>query len=415
MGARKSRLTRVVLGAAAATMVAVSSASAQPLNTDLSAYIFFGMRNLTIKNMVVNGACNTGVNCAQPSANSSCGVGSFEQVQYDQGSQIAADAARFTKGGASVWQLFSNDVVSLANVTVNSPPIQPLNNPILADNDGDGNPSCQTQGGNCVPDYGDLAAEPACAIPNPFPACNLAAPVLVLAGQDCLIATDLDLGNGRCDLGQGTYGSLTVQDGGKLTFFGGGVYTFCTVNMGKNVEVIADAATVVNTAGDFDINNTSSFGPGPGQACGQIKVNITGPGSLTFGRNSNINGFFCAPERLIRLGHNNTLTGRFFGDTVDADSNNRGFCCQQEGCACYDSLSPTTAARGASAKLLGGCVHAVKKVRVCGIDAIITASSATEVVFTVPAAIPGPFPKMCIVEAESISGVFTGTGLLTVN
>jgi len=317
---------RVAAGLAIVVIVTCTSAfAATPLSRDLRDYFAFGLRNLGLKNITVLGACNAGVNCPQPNTNSSCGVASHENAHYAEGSQIAADRAKFNRPGAEVWQLFSNEVTTLANVSVDSPPVEALTPmPILGDADGDGVQSCNVSSGQCVTDAGDLAA--ACGFPTPFPVCDVAKEVLAQPGQDCSNVPDAVPGNARCDLAPGTYGKLSVQTSGKVTLQGG-AYTFCEVAMSQAAEVIADAKATIDVTGDVRINNDASFGPPPGQDCGRITVRANGPGAMTFGRQVKVNGFFCAPERLVRLGHDNDLTGRFFGDTVDADDNDRVFCC----------------------------------------------------------------------------------------
>ncbi len=320
-GTSRSIVVPMVLAALAGVAHATT-----PLSRDLSSYIVFGLRNVGLKNITVEGACNTGVDCAHPNPNSSCGVLDLENAHYADGSQIAADRAQFNRPGASVWQLFSNGVPTPANVQVRYGTIEALAPlPILGDVDGDGAPSCSVASGQCVVDAGDLAA--ACGFPTPFPSCNAAAPAVVVnAGQDCVGAPDAVPGNGRCDLPAGTYGKLSVQTSGKLTFVGGG-YVLCALAVSQSAEVIADAPAVLDVGGDVTLGNDATFGPAPGQECGKITVHASGPGSFTFGRQLKVNGFFCAPERLMRLGHDNDLTGRFFADSVDADDNDRAFCC----------------------------------------------------------------------------------------
>src|SRR5262249_60113370 len=82
--------------------------------------------------------------------------------------QIAGDRARFSTGGGIIFQLFSNAPTGLANVFINSPPVEPLTPlPIIGDRDHDGSPSC---GPGCTVDPGDLAT--ACGLPSQFPACD---------------------------------------------------------------------------------------------------------------------------------------------------------------------------------------------------------------------------------------------------
>ena len=90
-----------------------------PLRRDLSAYLFFGLRSTGLKNMTVTGACNSGVDCAQPNPNSDCGVITHENPNYADGSQIAGDRARFNTGGGIIFQLFSNTPTGLENVFLN--------------------------------------------------------------------------------------------------------------------------------------------------------------------------------------------------------------------------------------------------------------------------------------------------------
>lgn len=400
-------MTRFPLRALAlGVLLTAATAFGQPLNRSLGAYHVFGSKSVNLKNYTLLGACNIGVDCAKPSSNSDCGVLSNEDVFYADGSQAAGDNAKFTKPGASVWQLFSNDVGSPGNVTVRggTGPLVPL--PIIGDRDGDLVPSCRTAGGQCVTDPGDL--EVACGMPDPFPACNAAAPILVLANADCLGALDPTLGNSRCDLGPGVYGPLVVQNQGKVTL-AGGTYVFCSVNVGKNTSIITSNPATILTAGDFLVNNEASLG----QQCGDVTVLAKGPGSMGFGRNSSIAGFFCAPSRLFQLGHNNDLTGQFIAEQVNADSNDRGRCCApRDDCACIDSFAPTSAAVGAQVTLRSGCpLTGVTQVKICGLVAPIVSATASEVVVTVPAGAAGA----CTIEVHSISGIFRPSLTLGVN
>jgi len=332
MQPRPSWRGRVLAASIVGLIVVCPVGAAPPLSRDLSSYIVFGLRNVGLKNITVEGACNTGVDCPHPNPNSSCGVVSHENAHYGEGSQIAGDRAQFNRAGAEVWQLFSNDVATLSNVTIDLPPVQPLDPlPILGDVDGDGAPSCSVSSGQCAVDPGDLAA--ACGFPTPFPSCNPANDVLVLAGLDCVHGPDANPGNGRCDLAPGTYGPVTVQTGGKLTLQGGS-YALCSLAVGQSAEVIADTAAVLEVSGDVSVGADASVGPPSGQNCGQITVHAAGPGSVNFGRHLRVNGFICGPERTINLGHDNDLTGRFFADTINADGNNRAFCCQAEAGIC---------------------------------------------------------------------------------
>jgi hypothetical protein len=402
-----------VLAAAALCVAAASrSDTGPPLRRDLSAYLFFGLRSAGLKNMTVTGACNSGVDCAQPNPNSDCGVITHEDPNYADGSQIAGDRARFSTGGGIIFQLFSNTPTGLENVFINAPPVEPLTPlPILGDADADGVTSCSIASGSCAIDTGDLAA--ACGFPVPFPACDPSRPVTVTALADCPF-DDQSPGNQRCDLPPGVYGALEVKDKSLVTFTGGS-YVFCDFQFGKATETLADAGTIIHVNGAVAISNDSNFGPAAGQNCGQIKVNVAGPGDFSFGRQAAINAYFCAPERTMLLGHDNNLTGHFFGNVISADSNNRGFCCLAEPkalCSGFDSFVPVTASVGATVTLFSTCSLApVTEVRICGIAAPIVSQADDKLEATIPAGASGA----CQVQVISPAGIFTGAGTLTVS
>jgi hypothetical protein len=409
----RARVGRVGLVLAAMLLAATTTGSAvaagPPLRRGLDSYVFFGLRSAGLKDMTVTGGCNVGVDCAQPTDNSDCGVVTHENPNYADGSQIAGDRARFNTGGGIIFQLFSNKPTGLENVFLGSPPVEPLTLPILGDPDGDGTPSC---GPGCVVDAGDLAK--ACAFPSPFPACDASKGVVVTPLADCP-SGDVLPGNQRCDLPPGVYGNLEVRDLASLTFAGGN-YVVCDLNIGKNTETLADAATTVQASGVVRISNDSNFGPAAGQSCGLIRVNVNGPGGFSFGRQATINGYFCAPERTMQLGHDNNLTGRFFADTISGDSNNRAFCCLPErpdgACACLDSFAPDVASVGSTVTLFSTCsLDVATEVRICGIAAPIVAQTEDKIEATVPAGAAGA----CQVQLISPAGVFTAAGTLTVS
>lgn len=174
-----------------------TSVEAQPLRTNLGSYFIFAMRSVNVKDLDVLSPCNVGVNCARPSSNGSCGTSTFGSSLLADGSQLAADVARFNKDGASVSQLFANGLPNPSNVKVRKPGpgvggANPLALPILGDLDGDGAPSCNR---GCTPDFGDLAAF--CKLPSPFPACDPSRAVIASPNDDCGGAPDAQPGNAR--------------------------------------------------------------------------------------------------------------------------------------------------------------------------------------------------------------------------
>ncbi len=387
----------------------VPAADAQPLRKDLASYFAFAMQSANLRDLNVNSACNSGVNCDMPSSNSSCGVITHGKSFYADGSQIAGDKANFTKGGANIFQIFTNDLNASSPFNIRQPGPNPngtnsLSTPILGDLDGDGVPSCQTVGGSCQGDAGDLAVF--CGMPSPFPACNPnGAGIEAQQGKDCVNGPDSQLGNGQCDLPPGTYNGITVKDKATLDL-DGGTYAFCSFVGGKNLTITAGSATTLAVSGKFELNNSVVFGT----ACQDLNVFVNGGGNITFGRNSQINGFFCGPQSPISLGHSNVLTGRFVGDKIDADTSNNGFCCLGK-CACFDTFTPTTAAVGATVTFSGGCdLSQVTAVRICGINAQIVTQSSSTLQVRVPAGAAGS----CTVEADSGPGTFVAKQKLTV-
>jgi hypothetical protein len=399
------------LGALLALAAAVTGAGAQgpPLDRDLGAYCLFAMKTLNLKNLTVNSACNVGVNCARPAANDECGTINLQNGFAADGSQLAADAARID--GGSLWQLFRNDGSSLAGVTLRLPgpkpdgtfALSPL--PVLPDVDGDGNPSC---GPGCAPDYGDVEA--ACGFPTPFPACTPGNDVTVNAGGDCTGAADAAPGNGRCDLAPGSYGRLTVQNGGALTLRGG-TYALCQLNLGRNTTTSTDDPAVLAVSGDVGIGNGSSFG----LVCGAVTLFARGPGGFTLGRNSTIVGDFCAPERALLVGRGSDVTGRLVGDRIPIDFDVSVSSCGSVNpavvCACFDAFSPTTAPVGATVIFTGGCdLREVGSITICDLPATMTLQAQNELHAIVPAGASGT----CPVRALSTAGSFTAATPLVV-
>lgn len=71
---------------------------------------------------------------------------------------------------------------------------------------------------------------------------------------------------GPYDLAPGTYGNLTIKDGSPITLMRltSGSYTFCDVNIGRDVWLDLEATTKVIVTGTFSISNESAIGHAPG-------------------------------------------------------------------------------------------------------------------------------------------------------
>ena len=412
-----SRVSRVAVLAAGIAALGFGptahAAGNPPLRRTLSAYFVFANREVNLKNFALPDACNVGVNCAQPTPTSHCGTASFENPLFGDGSQIAADDVSFNTPGGSIYQLFRNGGGPLGNVTIRLPdmtpdgasPLAPL--PILGDLNGNTTPSCDAA---CNVDVGDL--EKACGFPASFPPCDATKPVTMVPGADCVGAADADPGNAQCDLPPGTYGPIFVKDNATFLLVGG-EYDVCTFQIGKHARGGAIVPAVLNVVGDVshpstavDISNESSFG----SQCGEITIRVKKPGEVNFGRHVHVAAALCAPSSQVRLGTDGVLVGQFVGDNVLSDADNEGHCCG--GCACFDTISPTTGHVGDTITLTSACdLSSVSEVLICSITAPITLKTAGEMHVTVPAGAAGS----CPVELRSPAGVFRGAGTLTIN
>src|SRR6266496_3406457 len=100
MALRTGRPRPGIVALLAVALAAGAAVAGPPLSRDLGSYVVFGLRNVGLKSINVLGACNTGVDCAHPNPNSSCGIVSHENAHYGEGSQIAGDRAQFNRPGA---------------------------------------------------------------------------------------------------------------------------------------------------------------------------------------------------------------------------------------------------------------------------------------------------------------------------
>jgi hypothetical protein len=396
-----SMLGRMVATAVTlALLAAAPEASAQALRRDLSSYLFLTMKRGSLKNMRIGSPCNVGVNCGSPSPVSKCGVLALGRVTAIDGGQVVAAQTYLRKPGAQLWQLFRNDSSSLANVTLLAPPPNPQTfaAPVIPG-------TCDAA---CNPNY--AAMKQACGFPSPFPACDFSRPVKVVRGDDCA-PFDTVPGNRQCDLPPGTYGNITINDGGRLNL-DPGIYVACLFHGGQDTTTTADSTTILLPSGALSknalrVNNGSELGAD----CGDLRILVDGRSRISFGRGGVVAAEVCAPESKISLGHNNILIGSFVSDSMSADLNNFGRCCGGT-CSCFDQLVPSVASVNTVVTATGNChVETVTDVRVCGFAAPVVSRSPGEVQFQVPALAVGS----CQVEFFSPAGSFLGTQRLTVS
>jgi hypothetical protein len=109
----------------------------------------------------------------------------------------------------------------------------------------------------------------------------------------------------------GTYGYVRVPNGSTL-HLAAGVYTVCDVKMGRDANIVADGPVLLQIVGNLRIGTDSFFGPSFGSPpiavyvagrkvrisqSGVAVAQITAPfAKATFGRDSTLNGCFCADQ-----------------------------------------------------------------------------------------------------------------------
>jgi hypothetical protein len=107
----------------------------------------------------------------------------------------------------------------------------------------------------------------------------------------------------------GVYGALRILNGGSLTLLPG-TYTFCDLKMGRGAALTPLGETTLNIRGNFVVGSGSQLDAVPG--AGPTRVNLAGKlgrlsqgalarialaapnAKLTFGRDANLMGCFCA-------------------------------------------------------------------------------------------------------------------------
>lgn len=394
---------KLSLGAAATAAALLSTPApvhAQPLKRDLSSYFIFAEKYVHLKDLNLLSPANIGVNCKRPNDTANCGILSMGAAFLADGSQAVGDTVQCSGNGANLFQLFNNKAQTCSSATVRKPPIDNFLPAVLDDLDADSNPSCGT---TCNPDYGDLYA--ACNFPAVFPACGGTDVVVQAGGDGC--TGDLTPGNGRCDLGPGTYGSIIVRNGGIIDLKPGD-YNVCSFRLGRSAKLTAKGANLNIADGGMMRAGGGSI---VAQDCGDLTVKVFGKGRVSFGRHLSIAAKVCAPEGKLRLGNSNHLLGQFVANTVTSDFGNMADSCGGR-CTCIDSFSPSTAHVGNTVTLNSACdLSNATAVKICGIAAPITSQSPTELKVTVPAGAAGA----CAVVVESAVGSFKALGTLTVN
>lgn len=318
-----------------------------PLDRDPANYLILGMKKMRLKNyMIVAPGCNIGVNCAPgPSGPRSCGKlnanGSAggSQPSVAAPGQVAANRVCAT---GSFFQVFNNSPSSCVDcANISHPGMQvdctdAFTPPILGDLDGDMNPSCDE---TCTTDLDDIAL--ACGVTLPFPPCDPGLPVLVAENADCSVG-DAIPGNARCDLTAGTYGRVTVNNGGRLDF-AAGTTVICGLRTGNAVRITANgpATVLVPGAGRIAIKNSADVGVHGPENCGTFRI-VTETGRIRLGRRGDYSLDACSLAGKLKLGHSNNHLGHFLGDRIGSDFNSEGRCCSSPGGPAMTTTTSTT-------------------------------------------------------------------------
>lgn len=328
----------------------VAVASDIPLKRDPQDYLILGMRTVRVFSLAMEPpGCNLGVNCA-PTAQRRGGCGFLHAKSASlAGGQAVAN---MVCGSDSFFQVFSNspgacagpNCASIAHPGPSSDCTEPFSTPLIADLDGDQIPSCDA---NCVVDTGDIAA--ACGVALPLPACDLGRPVLADEGGDCSVG-DVLPGNGRCDLGAGTYGAVRVRKGGHVVF-DPGTTVICSLNVRTAARVTSagPATILVPGGGSVKFNNSVDLAAD----CGMLRI-VSERGLIKFGRFGDYTVDACTISGRLQLGHGNNLRGHLVGDLIASDISNDGRCCPAPVVTTTTSTSTTTSSSTTTSTIPGG-------------------------------------------------------------
>lgn len=233
-------------------------AFAQP-STDLADYALFAERTFKSKGLTLT--------CGDVGVNQERGKLIAPRV-FSAPERVASEIVKLGED-ATVGALYANLLLGR-----NPPPATAWTPPILAT---------------------DIATS--CGFPAPFPGCDVAGDLTVLAGT-------------TTSLPAGVYGDVTVKGG--FDEFGvptpgvleltGGTYTFCGMKLGKFAEVRFTAPTTVNVATNLRMqaNNVWGSASGAGVAPSDITVFVAGS-KVHYSRGAEVSATLCAPAAKCRL------------------------------------------------------------------------------------------------------------------
>jgi hypothetical protein len=194
-----------------------------------------------------------------------------KNVIFSNGTAVVADTVQIGNA-SSVFQVRANTLIKGDNVTI--------------------------RGGTGMP-----------TLPLVQPFCSL--PPITCGTSDVMVAP----GNSVGPLPTGTYGRLNVLNGGKITL-APGIFTFCSVKLGRSATVTTLGPAVINVAGNVVIGTASHFGPDAGTA--PVSVNAAGK-LVRVSQSAFANAAFVAPNARITFGRDSHLLGCYCTDREKSD------------------------------------------------------------------------------------------------
>lgn len=156
------------------------------------------------------------------------------------------------------------------------------------------------------------------SLPLTSPFCPM--PDVSCGSPDVLVG----LGESVGPLPPGSYGRLTILRGGTLTL-APGTFDFCSVktSAGVAITITGSERSTINVVGTFRLANASRLTPASGTPTPTMNV----AGALVRVSNSSIlQAFVTAPDAVLSLGRQATLSGAFCANTSRSDRNVHLFC-----------------------------------------------------------------------------------------
>ncbi len=148
-------------------------------------------------------------------------------------------------------------------------------------------PACAAGGGVTTPIIADVSG--ACGFPDPFPACNEAAGV-VLRG-------------GRRTLAPGVYGAVQLKSaGGPATLeLTGGTYVFCSLDLRRDAELLVRAPSQIQVVGKLRLGAGANLAPAPGTVTARDLTIFANGKNVLVSRGAIVRASICAPTAKLKL------------------------------------------------------------------------------------------------------------------